>query len=112
MPDTPSKVPTTSSTAKIENVANEVLAGLPALPSLLQVQELAKAVLFLLKENHRLTTNNEELLRQLHSKRSYLEERLKELERRQAVLDRQAQARKTLPPLEGRVPLRRRPLQT
>lgn len=58
MPRTPKKALTSSSTARIENVANAVLAGRPAQLSQRPALQLAEAVLYLLKENRRLTTSS------------------------------------------------------
>ena len=64
MPGTRKKAPTISSTEKLESEIKKVLGGRAALPFRLLEQKLVRLVRLLLKENRRLTSNNERLQRQ------------------------------------------------
>lgn len=87
---TPSKALTSSTIAKIENVMNEVLDGRRAPLSQRQERVLAKAVLFLLKENRRLTSSNAQFQQSLRELELTRHKQLKEILKLQLRLHKQA----------------------
>ena len=98
MPVTPKKARTISTTERIESVANEVLAGHHVQQSLQQALQLAKAVRFLLRENHRLTSNNARLVEILVETKRLRSQAIRQLLRAQLRLHKQAASEQRLRP--------------
>src|SRR5678810_599604 len=101
MQPTRRKAPTNSLIAKVENALSEVSAGLPVQRYLQQARVLVGAVRYLLRENHRLTSSNAQLRKQLQQLEQIRHRQIKELNRLQLQSFNKSEA--SAPPLPDRV---------